>query len=52
MNEAAHAVIVGGGEPPSAALLSSEMERRPRPRLLCADSGADGMALQVEDDRL
>ena len=41
MTEATQAVIVGGGEPPSRTLLSSEMDRRPRPLLLCADSGAD-----------
>ncbi len=41
MTEAAHAVIVGGGEPPSRALVEAEMDRRPRPLLLCADSGAD-----------
>ena len=43
MTEAAHAVVVGGGEPPSPALLKEEMDRRPRPLLLCADSGADAV---------
>ena len=43
MPEAAHAVIVGGGEPPSPALLREEMDREPRPLLLCADSGADAV---------
>ena len=43
MTEAAHAVIVGGGEPPSPALLKEEMDREPRPLLLCADSGAEAV---------
>ena len=44
MRPSTHAVIVGGGEPPSRELLEKMLTGQPCPLLLCADGGANVVA--------